>query len=78
MMFVYPIGIPSLYWIQLFRYRKRINPDVDTSRLSDAAEVQARKLAKRDADESIHYLCFLFEEHDLPRLYTALLQPILH
>ena len=43
-----------------------------------AAEVQVRKLTKRDADESIHHLCFLFEEHDLPRLYTALLQPILH
>ena len=123
MMFVYPIGIPSLYWIQLFRYRKQINPDVDTSRLSEiaesddgrprsasaeayarlserlaltrrdsstrnlmkqmldlnsvsAAEVQARKLAKRDADESIHHLCFLFEEYDLPRLYCSFCEPI--
>ena len=107
MLFVYPVGIPLLYWVLLFRYRKQLDPSVDVSRLSEiedssdgrprsasaeayrelnarlplqnssarnlmktmlganavsAAELQERKLATRDADESIQHLAFLFEE----------------
>jgi hypothetical protein len=107
MLFVYPVGIPLLYFVELFRYRKHINPDVDESRLNEiedssdgrprsasteayrqlnerlplqnssardlmktilganvvsSVELQARKLATRNADESIHHLLFLFEE----------------
>ena len=107
MLFVYPVGIPLLYWVLLFRYRKQLDPHVDESRLSlventsdgrprstsaeayrklnarlarqassardlmttmlgantvSAAELQERKLATRDADESIQHLAFLFEE----------------
>jgi hypothetical protein len=107
MLFVYPVGIPLLYFVELFRYRERINPSVDVSRLSEiedtsegrprsasaeaymklnarltrqtssardlmktmiganaisSAQVQKRKLATRDADESIQHLAFLFEE----------------
>ena len=35
MLFVYPIGIPFLYWVLLFRYRKHINPDVGKNPLSE-------------------------------------------
>jgi len=35
MLFVYPVGIPLLYWVLLFRYRKQLDPDVDVSRLSE-------------------------------------------
>ncbi|KAH8057444.1 hypothetical protein JL721_9693 [Aureococcus anophagefferens] len=35
MLFVYPVGIPLLYFVELFRYRKHINPDVDESRLGE-------------------------------------------
>ena len=33
MLFVYPVGIPLLYWVLLFRYRKQLDPNVDESRL---------------------------------------------
>lgn len=35
MLFVYPIGIPFLYWVLLFQHRTHINPDVSENPLSE-------------------------------------------
>ena len=38
MLFVYPIGVPVLYWTLLFRHRKQINPEVNDSPLGEIEE----------------------------------------
>ena len=38
MLFVYPIGVPVLYWTLLFRHREQINPEVNDSPLGEIEE----------------------------------------
>ena len=55
MLFVYPIGIPLLYWVQLFRYRKQLDPDVDVSRLSEIEDTSDGR-ARSPSAEAYHRL----------------------
>ncbi|KAK7239235.1 calcium ion binding protein [Aureococcus anophagefferens] len=54
MLFVYPVGIPLLYWVLLFRYRKQLDPSVDVSRLS---EIEDTSDGDRLHDDSMTVRC---------------------
>ena len=68
MVMIYPLGIPSLYVVQLFRRRASIDPFVEPVEGEAPEDLQRRKLAVREKDKSILYLAFLFAEYE-PRCY---------
>jgi len=62
MMFVYPIGIPCFFFVELYRHRDKINPELERLEGETDAELQKRKIEVRDANDSISHLRFLFDE----------------
>ena len=50
------------FFVELYRHRHEINPDLERLPGEKDAELQRRKIAVRDADESITHLRFLFDE----------------
>ena len=67
-MFIYPIGIPSFFFVELYRNRHKINPDLERLPGETDAQLQRRKTVVREQDESIQHLAFLFDEYE-PRCY---------
>ena len=47
---------------QLYRHRREINPDLEQLEDESDMELQLRKIEVRDANGSIHYISFLYEE----------------
>lgn len=87
MIFVYVLGIPFLYAVNLWRNRHAINPDLkgdmeaaplSVTCLKSASKshqrVMAAKLEKRDADPSIQHLTFLYGAYRPDRAYFELIE----
>ena len=74
MVFIYPVGIPLLYFAELWYHRKAINPDVSAGAppagltIMTEKDVQELKIKRRSEDKSIQHLEFLFRDYE-PRTY---------
>ena len=58
--FVWPIGVPLLYFLELYRRRDALNPDVG----GDDKEAEARAIAAREADLSVVHLQLLYGPYE--------------
>ena len=68
MVLIYPVGIPCICFVLLYRHRHQINPELERLEDETHEELQARVLEVRDADEDIHHIAFLFDERVAPLL----------
>ena len=71
MVFIYPVGIPLLYFVQLYRHRHTINPDLERLPGETDEELQLRKINVREADDSHHHIVFLYDEYGVLRRSTS-------
>ncbi|GMH94871.1 hypothetical protein TrST_g7752 [Triparma strigata] len=53
MALVYPLGVPLMYSLLLYKYRRNINPEVESKSMED-------QMTKREKDPSIKILSFLW------------------
>lgn len=66
MIFIYPVGIPLLYFCLLYSKRNELNPDIDEK--VEAEELEALKLEMREENDSLASISFLFDAYE-PQLW---------
>jgi predicted outer membrane repeat protein len=80
MILIYPIGIPMVYAMVLFRNRKRINPDwrkvidADEKRFVSNQVIQKEKIKVRNTYEEIDNIKLLFDSYVPKRWYFELFE----
>ena len=67
-LFIYPIGIPALYFSVLFRRRHDIDPNLQSTgmkaRMSRSMEDVNEALSLRGGDHTLYSLGFLIESYE--------------
>ncbi|KAH8048703.1 chlorophyll synthetase [Aureococcus anophagefferens] len=62
--FVWPVGVPLLYFTLLHRHKHEINPSVVVAAPSDAGSARARSLEIRSANGNIRHLGLLYTPYE--------------
>ena len=70
--FIWPVGVPSLYFFELFNNRHKLDPPIDDEgtkgREADGVETVAKAIAIRETDTSIAHLQLLYGPYE-PEFY---------